>query len=68
MSALLNQVQELLSEHSAAFSYGIAKNCRGGECGVYLIAVDDQIFEDNTFTGAVGKAWSYVCGKESTNA
>lgn len=68
MSALLSQVQELLSEHYAAFSYGTAKGCKYLGCHVYLIAIDDHIFEDETFSGVVSKAWGYVCEKESVNA
>ena len=68
MSALLQQVQELLSEHYASFSYGIAKGCRCGGCRVYMIAIDDKVFEDEQFAYVVSEAWSYACGKESTNA
>ena len=59
MSALLRQVEELLSEHGAAFSYGL---------NGYLIAIGDQIFVNETFSGVVSDAWSYVCEKESSNA
>jgi hypothetical protein len=64
VSALLKQVEELLSEHGAAFSYGTAKGCRCMGCWVYLIAIEDEAFEALTFSEAVSKAWSYVCMNE----
>jgi hypothetical protein len=60
MSALLAQIDKLISEHSAAFC--------GGVLGTYLIAIDDKIFEGLTLSDAVYAAWGYVCEKELSNA
>ena len=61
MSAMLNQIQELLSEHHAALSYGVRHGCRCLGCHAYIIAIDDQVFEGDTLSYAVGEAWTYVC-------
>ena len=63
MSAMIRQIQDLLSEHGAAFSYGMETGCRCMGCHVYVIAVDDRTFEADTLSGVVGDAWSYVCTK-----
>jgi len=59
MSALLNQIDELLSVHNAAFSYGH----KG-----YMVAVGNRIFEDKSLKLVVSDAWTHVCQKEFTNA
>jgi hypothetical protein len=50
MSALLNQIDELLYEHH--------ENCRCMSCWVYKISINEKEFESEKLSEVVALAWS----------